>query len=68
MQFLNKLDEIVLKHDGRIYFAKDARMSAATAARMYPNLRNSPPSRSNTTPGHRFDSALAQRLHLRGAP
>lgn len=35
---LDQLDAIVLDHGGRIYLAKDARMSADTFARSYPTL------------------------------
>ncbi|MDH4216771.1 MAG: FAD-binding oxidoreductase, partial [Gallionella sp.] len=33
---LNKLDEIVLRHGGRVYLAKDARLSAESFRAMYP--------------------------------
>lgn len=36
-QLLNQLDEIVLKYNGRLYLTKDARMSADTFAKSYPN-------------------------------
>jgi FAD/FMN-containing dehydrogenase len=38
LALLERLDAIVLEHGGRLYLAKDARMSAATFARSYPAL------------------------------
>ena len=34
--FLNKLDKIVLDHDGKIYLAKDVRMSETMFKNSYP--------------------------------
>ena len=36
--FLDRLDDIVLKHGGRVYLAKDARMRAETFRAMYPRF------------------------------
>lgn len=37
---LDELDEIVINYDGRIYPAKDARMSSGTFRRLYPEFEN----------------------------
>jgi len=39
LALLDRLDEIVLKHGGRLYPAKDARMSAASFQSFYPQWR-----------------------------
>jgi FAD/FMN-containing dehydrogenase len=39
LRLLNELDKIVLAHDGAVYAAKDARMSAETYQGMYPQWR-----------------------------
>ena len=38
MEFLDKLDEIVLKNGGRLYMSKDARMKPAALEMGYPKL------------------------------
>jgi FAD/FMN-containing dehydrogenase len=62
LEFLNGLDEVVLRHGGRVYLAKDARMSAATAARMYPGLRQFLDVKRRIDPNGRFASSLSRRL------
>ena len=62
--FLDHLDEIVLQHSGRVYLAKDARMSAQAFRRMYPRLDQWLEIKSRVDPNNRFDSDLAQRLEL----
>jgi len=39
LELLNRLDNITLKYSGSVYPAKDARMSAASFARYYPNWK-----------------------------
>lgn len=67
LEFLNKLDEIVLRHNGRIYLAKDARMSADTVARMYPRLADFRALKSKIDPAGRLQSSQSRRLNLGGA-
>lgn len=61
---LNHLDQLVLAAGGRIYLAKDSRMSAATAAKMYPRLDEFRASRARFDPTHTFHSDLSRRLDL----
>lgn len=52
---LSKLDEIVLRSDGRLYLAKDARMSASFFEKTYPKKVNRNPF---------FESLQSKRLNL----
>jgi decaprenylphospho-beta-D-ribofuranose 2-oxidase len=61
---LNHLDQLVLAAGGRIYLAKDSRISAATFAQMYPRLEEFRSSRARFDPTHTFRSDLSRRLDL----
>jgi len=58
------LDELVLDAGGRVYLAKDARLSAATLAQMYPRLDDFRAVRARVDPDGLFRSDLARRLAL----
>jgi decaprenylphospho-beta-D-ribofuranose 2-oxidase len=58
------LDELVLGAGGRIYLAKDSRMSAATLAASYPRLDDFRAVRTAVDPDAMFRSDLARRLDL----
>lgn len=62
--FLDRLDQIVLKYGGRVYLAKDARMSAETFHAMYPRLAEWQKIKARVDPENRFDSDLARRLRM----
>lgn len=62
--FLDHLDQIVLKHGGRVYLAKDARLRPATFSAMYPRLGEWLRLKSRFDPDNRFTSDLAQRLEI----
>lgn len=51
-RLLDELDELVMKHEGRIYLAKDARMKAETFRKTYENI----------VPSARFRSDQSNRL------
>lgn len=61
---LNKLDEIVLQHGGRVYLAKDARLSAESFRAMYPRYTEWLRVKNAVDPEHRFSSSLSRRLGI----
>ena len=63
---LDELDELVLAAGGRIYFAKDARLSPDKVRAMYPRLDEFLALKNRIDPEHRLTSDLARRLHLVG--
>jgi len=65
-QVLDQLDELVLEAGGRIYFAKDARLSPDKVRAMYPCLDEFLDVKNRIDPQHRLTSDLARRLHLVG--
>ena len=58
------LDEQVVAAGGRVYLAKDSRLSAATFRRMYPRLEEFLAVRRKVDPNGIFNSDLARRLEL----
>ncbi len=62
--FLDQLDEIVLRHEGRVYLAKDARLAPATFRSMYPRLPDWQRVKAQIDPENRFASELARRLEI----
>ncbi len=62
---LEEIDQIVLDHSGRIYLAKDARMSEAVFKAGYPNWENFMAIKSRYDPHGRFASLQSNRLGLR---
>jgi len=65
-EVLDRLDDMVLEGDGRIYLAKDARLDPATCALMYPRLGEFLEVKNRVDPDHRLTSDLARRLQLTG--
>lgn len=63
-EFLDRLDELVLRFGGRVYLAKDARMSAASFPKMYSRLPEWQATKRRVDPETRFQSNLSQRLRL----
>ena len=61
---LDELDERVLAEGGRLYLAKDSRMSPATMAASYPRLTEWQRVRDDMDPNGVFTSDLARRLSL----
>ncbi len=64
---LVRMERIVLDHGGRIYAAKDARMSAAGYAAMYPRVGEFRAILAEVDPEGRMMSDLARRLEIRGS-
>lgn len=65
-EVLDDLDEMVLEAGGRIYFAKDARLSPDKVAAMYPKLGEFQELKKRLDPAGQLTSDLARRLHLVG--
>lgn len=63
-QVLDELDELVLSEGGRLYLAKDSRMSATMMAASYPRLSEWQRVRDSMDPNGIFTSDLARRLSL----
>jgi decaprenylphospho-beta-D-ribofuranose 2-oxidase len=61
---LDWLDELVLEAGGRVYLAKDSRVSARTFARMYPRLEEFRKLRAELDPTGILASDLSRRLGL----
>jgi len=61
---LEKLDQIVIQHGGRVYLAKDARLSAASFQAMYPRYRAWRQIKNGIDPTNRFSSSLSRRLKI----
>jgi len=64
--FLDRLDELVLRFEGRVYLAKDARMKASFFREMYPRLQQWQNVKRRVDPNNRFNSNLARRLEMGG--
>ncbi|HMF54926.1 MAG TPA: FAD-binding oxidoreductase [Pyrinomonadaceae bacterium] len=62
--FLDRLDEIVLKHGGRVYLAKDTRVKAETFRRMYPRFSEWEQVKRKVDAENRFNSDLARMLEI----
>jgi decaprenylphospho-beta-D-ribofuranose 2-oxidase len=60
----DRLDAVVLDLGGRLYLAKDSRMSAALFRQTYPNLEQFQAIRRRVDPAGKFRSSLSQRLGL----
>jgi decaprenylphospho-beta-D-ribofuranose 2-oxidase len=61
---LEDLDRIVLAHDGRLYLAKDARMSEEVFKASYPNWERFMTIKNKYDPDNRFASLQSNRLGL----
>ena len=59
---LERLDEIVVQHQGRVYLAKDARLDSATFAKMYPDFGQWRSIKQEYDPQGLFNSSLYKRL------
>ncbi len=64
LSLLNELDSIVLTHKGRIYLAKDARMSRETCDTGYPQIERFRALRTSLGLQKKFNSLQSQRLGL----
>lgn len=60
--FLNRLDDIVMDYDGRVYLTKDARLSEVHFKRMYPQWETFADIRSKYGAESIFQSAQSLRI------
>lgn len=63
---LDELDDMVVEAGGRIYFAKDSRLSPEKAQVMYPRLQEFRALKDRIDPEHKLTNDLARRLRLVG--
>ncbi len=68
LEFLRELDQVVLRHGGRVYLAKDACTTPESFAAMYPNLSRFRQIKRRLDPMNRFNSSLARRLQIVEGP
>ena len=61
---LDELDKLVVEHGGRVYLAKDSRVSAAILEGMYPRLPEFRKLRTVLDPAGILASDLSKRLNL----
>lgn len=62
--FLAELDEVLLRHGGRVYLAKDAFLKPESFRAMYPNFDQWRQVKSKIDPHYVFSSALSRRLQI----
>ena len=62
--FARELDEIVLKHNGRVYLAKDATLAPDHFRAMYPRLAQFEEIKARVDPDNKFQSSLSKRLRI----
>jgi len=67
-QLVQELDDVVIRHGGRLYLAKDAMMSAETFRKMYPRLAEFQTIKADIDPHSRFVSSQAIRLGIVADP
>ncbi len=65
-EVLDDLDEMVIDAGGRVYLAKDARLSPEAVRVMYPRLPEFLAVKNRVDPRHQLASDLARRLHVVG--
>jgi decaprenylphospho-beta-D-ribofuranose 2-oxidase len=63
---LDRLDELVIEAGGRVYLAKDSRLSPEKFAAMYPRRSEFLAVKERIDPEHQMSSDLARRLDLVG--
>jgi FAD/FMN-containing dehydrogenase len=68
LRLLDELDEIVSSCSGRVYLAKDARLTPAAFRQMYPRLGEWLRVKRAVDPHGRFSSDLSRRLDVLAAP
>jgi FAD/FMN-containing dehydrogenase len=67
LRLLQRLDELAIDYGGRVYLAKDARLSPESLRAMYPRLEEWQRIKQAVDPEGHFQSDLSRRLQLAGA-
>ena len=62
--FLDRLDEIVMEHGGRVYLAKNPHLKPEIFRAMYPRVREWERIKEKIDPANRFSSDLSRMLEL----
>ena len=68
LALLDELDDRVAGCGGRVYLAKDARLSPVAFRRMYPRFGDWHAIKQRLDPHQRFSSSLSRRLRLEAGP
>lgn len=63
-KFLDELDELVLKHGGRVYLTKDVRMKHETLMKSYPQAAEFISKIKTINPDYKFASVQSDRMKL----
>ena len=63
-ELLDKLDEIVVKHEGRIYLAKDVRVTKETFEKGYPQIEAFRQFRKENKMDTKFQSLQSKRVGI----
>ncbi len=63
-ELTDELDQLLLRHGGRLYLAKDSMMRAETFRAMYPRLDEFRAVKARFDPNQRFSSSQARRLGI----
>lgn len=66
LDFLDHLDKLVLKYEGRLYLAKDSRLKPETFRAMYPRYAKWLQVKALCDPAWKFTSDLSRRLQMEG--
>lgn len=64
LEFLDEMDRLVLEKGGRVYLAKDARLSPQSFRQMYPRYPEWLAVKQRLDPENRFSSDLSRRLKI----
>ena len=64
LDLLKDLDQMVLRHGGRVYLAKDSCLDPADFKAMYPRLEEFRAVKARHDPENRFSSSLSRRLQI----
>lgn len=66
--FVRELNAITLRHQGRVYLAKDSLLDAESFRTMYPRYEEWRSVKSRLDPGEKFASSLSRRLKITEKP